>query len=209
MFICYSAEKGYEGFMYVNASKAFVRHDGHVFWSLPLIVKSSCAVDVKYFPFDNQHCNVIFGSWTHERTQLDLVLANNAYDLDSYIPNAEFHLVDTSLKRQTLSQDEFSSSYFRLTQEFLPTDQGEFPHIVMYLHIKRNPLYYLYTVVAPVLVLCTMMIFTFMLPCDSGDKVGIGLTVFLSLYVLQLAIAENIPESNSLPLISEYSFATI
>ena len=32
---------------------------------------------------------------------------------------------------------------------------------------------------------------------------GIGLTVFLSLYVLQLAIAENIPESNSLPIIGE------
>ena len=41
--------------------------------------------------------------------------------------------------------------------------------------------------------------------CVIGDKrkVGIGLAVFLSLYVLQLAIAENMPESNSLPLIGE------
>ena len=42
-----------------------------------------------------------------------------------------------------------------------------------------------------------------MLPCDNGAKVAIGLTVFLSLYVLQLAIAENIPEADSLPLISK------
>ena len=48
-----------------------------------------------------------------------------------------------------------------------------------------------------------MTVFTFMLPCDNGAKVAIGLTVFLSLYVLQLAIAENIPEADSLPLISK------
>ena len=52
-------------------------------------------------------------------------------------------------------------------------------------------------------VLCFMTVFTFMLPCDNGAKVAIGLTVFLSLYVLQLAIAENIPEADSLPLISK------
>ena len=49
-----------------------------------------------------------------------------------------------------------------------------------------------------------MTVFTFLLPCDNGAKVAIGLTVFLSLYVLQLAIAENIPEADSLPLISQY-----
>ena len=66
-----------------------------------------------------------------------------------------------------------------------------------------QPLYYAYTVMAPTLVLCILTIFTFLLPCDNGAKVAIGLTVFLSLYLLQLAIAENIPESNSLPLIGK------
>ena len=81
---------------------------------------------------------------------------------------------------------------------------GDYPQITMRLHIMRKPLYYMYTVVAPTLVLCIMTLFTFLLPCDNGAKVGIGLTVFLSLYVLQLAIAENIPDSNSLPLIGEW-----
>ena len=50
----YSADKGFEGFVSVTESRLVVRHDGHVSWSLPLIVKSSCAVDVAYFPFDSQ-----------------------------------------------------------------------------------------------------------------------------------------------------------
>lgn len=62
-------------------------------------------------------------------------------------------------------------------------------------------MYYAYTILAPTIVLSILTLFTFLLPCESGEKVAIGLTVFLSLYVLQLAIAENIPESNSLPLI--------
>ena len=64
-------------------------------------------------------------------------------------------------------------------------------------------MFYAYTVIAPTLVLCILTLFSFLLPCDNGDKVGIGLTVFLSLYVLQLAIAENVPEANSLPLVGK------
>jgi len=82
--------------------------------------------------------------------------------------------------------------------------QGRGPHIKVQLLIRRKPLYYIYTIVAPTLVLCALNLFSFLLPCDNGNKVGIGLTVFLSLYVLQLAIAKNIPESNTLPIIGSY-----
>ena len=102
--------------------------------------------------------------------------------------------VATRLERNLMTYDMFN---------------GKYPQVTLHLHIKRKPLYYSYTVIAPVLVLCILNIFSFILPCDNGEKVGIGLTVFLSLYVLQLAIAENIPESNSLPLIggSYYVFS--
>lgn len=83
---------------------------------------------------------------------------------------------------------------------------GRGPHLKVQINIRRKPLYYGYTIVAPTLVLCALNLFSFLLPCDNGNKVGIGLTVFLSLYVLQLAIAKNIPESNTLPLIGRKDF---
>jgi hypothetical protein len=83
---------------------------------------------------------------------------------------------------------------------------GRGPHLKVTINIRRKPLYYGYTIVAPTLVLCALNLFSFLLPCDNGNKVGIGLTVFLSLYVLQLAIAKNIPESNTLPLIGANNF---
>jgi hypothetical protein len=87
-----------------------------------------------------------------------------------------------------------------VTYDVLP---GRYPQITMYIAIKRRPVFYAYTVIAPTLVLCILTLFSFLLPCDNGDKVAIGLTVFLSLYVLQLAIAENMPEANTLPLIGQ------
>ncbi|XP_043369869.1 neuronal acetylcholine receptor subunit alpha-9 isoform X3 [Dermochelys coriacea] len=42
-----------------------LRYDGKITWDAPAITKSSCVVDVSYFPFDDQQCNLTFGSWTY------------------------------------------------------------------------------------------------------------------------------------------------
>lgn len=42
-----------------------LRYDGKITWDAPAITKSSCVVDVSYFPFDSQQCNLTFGSWTY------------------------------------------------------------------------------------------------------------------------------------------------
>jgi len=37
-----------------------------------MIYKSSCTIDVKYFPFDEQRCLMKFGSWTFNGDQVTL-----------------------------------------------------------------------------------------------------------------------------------------
>jgi hypothetical protein len=48
------------------ATKATVFHSGFVEWKPPAIYKSSCEIDVEYFPFDEQTCVLKFGSWTYD-----------------------------------------------------------------------------------------------------------------------------------------------
>ena len=48
------------------STNVIVTSDGNVTWLSMMIFRSSCAVNVKYFPFDEQNCSMIFSSWTYD-----------------------------------------------------------------------------------------------------------------------------------------------
>lgn len=51
-------------------TKATVMFTGEVSWKPPAIYKSSCEINVEYFPFDEQSCIMKFGSWTYNGAQV-------------------------------------------------------------------------------------------------------------------------------------------
>lgn len=55
------------------------------------IFKSTCSIDVRWFPFDVQRCELKFGSWTHGGWSLDLQMIQA--DVTGYIANGEWDLV--------------------------------------------------------------------------------------------------------------------
>ena len=67
---CSGRVQGDEG-----AVHTVVTSDGTVSWFPHKTFYSSCAVNVRDFPFDNQTCHLWFGSWTHTVDELDLKLA--------------------------------------------------------------------------------------------------------------------------------------
>lgn len=66
MFPC-SADGNFEVTL---ATKATLNYTGRVEWRPPAIYKSSCEIDVEYFPFDEQTCVMKFGSWTYDGFQV-------------------------------------------------------------------------------------------------------------------------------------------
>ena len=55
-------------------TKAILHHDGKVLWNPPAIFKSSCEIDVEFFPFDTQVCHLKFGSWSFDGFQVCIQL---------------------------------------------------------------------------------------------------------------------------------------
>lgn len=66
--IRYSADGNFEVTL---ATKATLNYTGRVEWRPPAIYKSSCEIDVEYFPFDEQTCVMKFGSWTYDGFQVN------------------------------------------------------------------------------------------------------------------------------------------
>lgn len=66
--IPYSADGNFEVTL---ATKATLNYTGRVEWRPPAIYKSSCEIDVEYFPFDEQTCVMKFGSWTYDGFQVN------------------------------------------------------------------------------------------------------------------------------------------
>ncbi len=176
------------------STNAIVKHDGNVTWLSTVIFKSSCSINVKNFPFDEQTCDMIFASWTFDGFFLDLNLNSEEGDITNYIKNGEWHLVQFSARK-------FLKMYSCCEQPY--------PEIHYKLTIRRRPLYYVFNLVFPCLLITLVAFLGFYLPPDSREKVSIGITTLLSLTVFLMLVAESMPPTSELPLLSIYYAATI
>ncbi|KAJ8928542.1 hypothetical protein NQ314_018918 [Rhamnusium bicolor] len=71
MTFLYSADEGFDGTFQTNV---VVKHNGSCLYVPPGIFKSTCKIDITWFPFDDQHCDMKFGSWTYDGNQVLLLM---------------------------------------------------------------------------------------------------------------------------------------
>ena len=57
-----SADERFDGTFQTNI---VVNSDGSMLYVPPGIFKSTCKIDITWFPFDDQKCDLKFGSWTY------------------------------------------------------------------------------------------------------------------------------------------------
>ncbi|RUS84305.1 hypothetical protein EGW08_007949 [Elysia chlorotica] len=65
--------------------------------------------------------------------------------------------------------------------------------VYFFFKLERKPLFYGLNMLLPVLVMALLTVFVFVLPADSGEKIGYCLTVLLAFMVILTIIAEDLP----------------
>ena len=168
-----------------------VQYDGSNTWLNPAMFKSICSVDVTNFPFDDQECRLKFGSWAFDKSKIDLAVRNGSTLNSYYIKNGEWQLLNLSVKRNALKY------------QCCP---HEFVDITINVHIRRESLDYILKLIIPCSLISSMIFLGFVLPPESGERIGLSITVLLAMTVFQQLSSELMP-SYGFPLLGQFYFA--
>ncbi|CAG9815687.1 unnamed protein product [Phaedon cochleariae] len=186
------------------ATKATLNFTGRVDWKPPAIYKSSCEIDVEYFPFDEQTCVMKFGSWTYDGFQVDLrhldeMKGSNVVDIG--IDLTEFY---TSVEWDILEVPAIRN------EKFYTCCDEPYLDITFNITMRRKTLFYTVNLIIPCMGISFLTVLVFYLPSDSGEKVSLSISILLSLTVFFLLLAEIIPPTSLVvPLLGKFVLFTM
>ncbi|XP_077865207.1 neuronal acetylcholine receptor subunit alpha-7-like [Saccoglossus kowalevskii] len=187
-----SADERFDG---TYPSNVLISSDGLCQYIPPGILSSTCKIDIEYFPFDEQMCQMKFGSWTYNGFKLDLQKLYEEGDISTFTTNGEWDLIGVPVVRSEFTY---------------PCCPEPYPDISFYIHIRRRTLYYGFNMIIPCALMTVMAITGFTLPPDSGEKLTLGITILLSMTVFLLLIAETMPPTSEvIPLVAKYYGSTM
>ena len=184
IFLYNTAEKPMEELYY---TKANIYNDGRIFWSRPGLIKSTCTFDMTYFPYDQQKCCLKFGSWSYDSNEIYLGEVNSPIDITNYQRHDEWDLVE-----------------FNSTKNVVKYECCEYPYhdIEFSYTIRRRPNYYNLNVVVPTFATAILIVMSLLIPINSGERVSFAVTILLSIIVFLLIVSDNLPRSDTEPLLS-------
>jgi hypothetical protein len=115
----------------------------------------------------------------------------NVTNLTHLAHNTEWNIYNTCAKNETITIGE-----------------GTLWWITTYvIKIKRESIYYFYTLLMPCAVLSLCSLLMFWLPPDSEEKITLGVTILLAFFVNSLIVSNYTPEASSeLPVIGKDLF---
>ena len=141
------------------------------------VIHSKCNVDVTYFPFDTQICDLMFIPWGNQAHEVYMVSELDHALTDYFSENGEWMLEGTAA----------SSGYVEV---------GEFSFINFQIRIRRRPTFFLVNVVLPIIFMGFLNVLVFILPVQSGERVSYAITVLLAIAVFLTLVGDNMPKTS-------------
>ncbi|KAH3698551.1 hypothetical protein DPMN_086080 [Dreissena polymorpha] len=156
--------------------------DGTAVWIPVKLVKSTCAVDVKIFPFDTQTCTLSFSAMGYEFNEVFIMPETDQADMALFTEHPMWDVVDN-----TASSERFGSSW----------------QVSFGFKLKRKPEYVIVNVLLPILFLSILNLVVFLLVPESGERIAYCITVLLSIAVFMTIVSAMLPRtSKPVPIIS-------
>ena len=189
-FFSFSADSLFSGGLDKYKTRVIIEYDGRNAWYSPASFRSTCNIDVTYFPFDEQTCTMKFGSWTFVVTDLDIDAETTPTFSDKYVKSAEWDLIKASKRRNV---------------EFYECCTVPLADVTIEMIIRRKPLFYAFNLITPCMIMLSMILLGFFLPPESGERITLSITVLLAMAVFLQLVAETLPRnSETIPLLGKF-----
>ncbi|XP_069131739.1 acetylcholine receptor subunit beta-like [Argopecten irradians] len=154
--------------------KVLVSNEGYVSWGPTDVYEIVCPVDVTYYPFDEQKCLFYFRIYMTTLRDVFLETLSSEIDLDHYYPNSLWELKSTNINVIT--------NKLNISQ-----------YLILTVILKRRPMFQVINTIVPFCVLGLLNIMVFLLPVESGERVGFSVTVLLAIAVFMTIVADTLP----------------
>lgn len=169
------------GLLGLKQSKVRYFSNGSALWNIADRFQTTCDFDTTYFPFDKQTCEIKILAWDYTIDVLMIYPLITTVDLTYYSENGAWELLSTRTRSQKLS-------YYSVA--------------VFSLNLKRRPAYFVIYNLIPLFTMLLLNTLVFMLPPDSGERVGYSIECLLALTVLITLVSEGLPQaSKPMPVI--------
>jgi len=167
-----------------------VEHTGQVVWVPSAKFRAFCRIDLKLWPLETQACKLKFGSWTTHGAQVDLKLLGNQTEVESlnfYTRNKEWIVLTTQAERNEMKYACCEENY---------------PDITFKFYLQRRSPFYRCGIIMPCLVTMLLVLSSFLLPPNAGEKIGVNCTCLIVCVLYLIYFLSSLPAlSDQIPLI--------
>ncbi|MFH4973834.1 hypothetical protein AB6A40_000543 [Gnathostoma spinigerum] len=192
---------------------ALVTYDGRVFWQPPAIYKSFCPIDVTWFPYDAQSCEMKFGAWSYTGFYVDLkqLPRDQAVNgTDKYGQEAEIMEsgMDLSFFYRSAEWDLLSLQSARHSVLYTSCCGPEkFVDITYYFVLRRKTLFFTCNLIVPCFLISLLTTFVFYL---SDHKITFSISILVTLTVFFLVLIDIMPPTSLVvPMFGRYLITTM
>ncbi|KAL4217016.1 hypothetical protein ACF0H5_023472 [Mactra antiquata] len=172
-----------------------IRSNGRIDWLPADIFTTHCESYITYWPLDTQTCDIIISSWGYTGYEVELIFDDRGKGIvmSFYQEHGEWELLNKSHTSVVTERED--ESFSRLIFSFT---------------FRRRPLFHMLNTLFPVVLMSFLTVAIFKLSPESGERVGLALTILLAYAVYLTLISESIPQTSmSASLLSSYLASTL
>ncbi|XP_061164457.1 acetylcholine receptor subunit beta-like [Saccostrea echinata] len=153
-----------------------VYNSGAISWIPPVLIESTCDADVTYYPFDSQTCVMRFYVPGYYPNDIIFSPGSSEADMFQYEENNLWKVTNTRM-------DTVLNSF-------------SFQELRIHIEMTRRSSYYIAGLILPICLMSFLQIMVFILPEESGERIGFSVTVLLAVAVFLTIIQDSLPEAS-------------